>query len=528
MMDSHDQFNRDRLFARLDDESQPWDVVVIGGGATGVGVAVDAATRGYRVALFEQHDFGKGTSSRSTKLVHGGVRYLEQGNVGLVREALHERGRLCQNAPHLVHPLPTIVPLHSQWERIYYGIGLRVYDLLSGRLRLGPSRHLSLAETQAEIPTLETAGLCGGIRYFDGAFDDARLLVNLVQTAIEAGAVCLNYVPVRELVKESGRVVGVVVVDAETGSERRVQGRVVINATGPFSDHTRRLDDPQAEAAIVPSQGIHLVFDRAFMPGDTALVVPKTRDGRIVFAIPWHEHAVVGTTDTPLKEASLEPRPLPAEIEFLLETIAPYWTRKPQPSDIRSIFAGVRPLARSGDSHNTAKLARDHVIRVSTSGLISIMGGKWTTYRKMAEDGVDRAIVVGGLLSKPCRTKTLRIHGAEGTYSQGVLAGYGGDGQAINQLASSRPELAAPLADRLAYNAAQVVWAARHEMARSVEDVLARRVRILFLDAAAALAAAPKVAELLAAELGRDATWRADQLQQFQLVAEHYRYHAGA
>jgi glycerol-3-phosphate dehydrogenase len=523
-MESQNQFSRERLLARLDDTNQLWDVVVIGGGATGVGVAVDAATRGYRVALFEQHDFGKGTSSRSTKLVHGGVRYLEQGNVGLVREALDERGRLCQNAPHLVHPLPTIVPLHSQWERVYYGIGLKVYDLLSGRLRLGPSRHLSLAETQAEIPTLQTAGLCGGIRYFDGAFDDARLLVNLVQTAIEADAVCLNYTPVRELVKDSGRVVGVVAEDAESGQELRIQGRVVVNATGPFSDHMRRLDDPQAEAAIVPSQGIHLVFDRAFMPGDTALVVPKTRDGRVVFAIPWHEHAVVGTTDTLLEDASLEPRPLPSEIEFLLETITPYWTRQPQPADIRSIFAGIRPLARSGDSHNTAKLARNHVIRVSTSGLVSIMGGKWTTYRRMAEDGVDRAIAVGGLLPKPCRTKTLHIHGAEGTYSPGVLAGYGGDGVAIGEIAAARPELAALLAERLPYVGAQVVWAACHEMARSVEDILARRTRALFLDADAALAAAPKVAELLAGELGRDPAWQADQLQQFAAVAEHYRY----
>jgi len=526
-MDSQNTFSRERLLAQIDDESQPWDVVVIGGGATGVGVALDAATRGYRVALFEQHDFGKGTSSRSTKLVHGGVRYLEQGNVGLVREALRERGRLSRNAPHLVHPLPTIVPLHSQWERIYYGLGLKTYDLLSGRLRLGPSRHLSLAETLAEIPTLQTTGLCGGIRYFDGAFDDARLLVNLVQTAIESGAVCLNYTPVRELVKQSGRIAGVVVEDAETGKELRIQARVVVNATGPFSDQTRRLDDPQAKAAIVPSQGIHLVFDRAYMPGDTALVVPKTRDGRIVFAIPWHEHAVVGTTDTLLDKASLEPQPQPSEIEFLLETIAPYWSRKPDPADIRSIFAGIRPLARRGDSRNTAKLARNHVIRVSTSGLVSIMGGKWTTYRKMAEDGVDRAIAVGGLLPKPCRTKMLSIHGAEGTYSQGALAGYGGDGPAIREIATARPELASPLADRLPYIGAQVVWAARQEMARGVEDILARRTRALFLDADAALAAAPRVAELLAGELGRDAAWQAEELQQFQAVAEHYQYHAG-
>ncbi len=497
---------------------------MIGGGATGVGIAVDAATRNYRVALFEQHDFGKGTSSRSTKLAHGGVRYLQQGNVSLVREALHERGRMIKNAPHLVHPLPTIVPLHSRWEGFYYGIGLKIYDLLAGRLGLGRSRHLSLAQTLTEIPTLEPAGICGGVRYLDGAFDDARLLVNLVQTAIGEGAVCVNYAPVRELIKESGRVTGVVAEDAETGREIRVQASVVINATGPFSDSLRRLDDPQTDAAIVPSQGIHLVFDREFMPGDTALIVPKTRDGRVVFAIPWHEHAMVGTTDTPLDEVSLEPRPRPAEIEFLLETIAPYWSRKPAASDIRAVFAGIRPLARSGDSRNTAKLARDHVIRVSSSSLVSIMGGKWTTYRRMAEDCVDRAAEVGGLLATPCRTKTLPIHGAEGESRAGTLAQYGSDGPAIEQLAKSTPAWNQPLAERLPHVGAQVVWAARHELARSVEDVLARRIRALFYDAEAALAAAPKVAELLAAELSRDAAWQAGQLQQFRAVAANYCY----
>jgi glycerol-3-phosphate dehydrogenase len=320
----------------------------------------------------------------------------------------------------------------------------------------------------------------------------------------------------------------VVAEDAETGREIRVKASVVVNATGPFSDSLRRLDDPQADAAIVPSQGIHLVFDRAFMPGDTALIVPKTRDGRVVFAIPWHEHAMVGTTDTPLDEVSLEPRPLPAEIEFLLETIAPYWTRKPVASDIRAVFAGIRPLARSGNSRNTAKLARDHVIRVSSSSLVSIMGGKWTTYRRMAEDCVDRAAEVGGLLATPCRTKTLPIHGAEGEWRQGTLAQYGSDGPAIEQLAKSTPALNEPLAERLPHVGAQVVWAARNELARNVEDVLARRIRALFYDAEAAIAAAPKVAELLAAEFGRDAAWQADQLRQFRAVAEHYCYRSSS
>lgn len=524
-MDDRSQFSRDRQLDRLMGESGIWDLVVIGGGATGVGIAVDAATRNYRVALVERHDFGKGTSSRSTKLAHGGVRYLEQGNVRLVREALHERGRMVENAPHLVHPLPTIVPLHSRRERFYYGVGLKVYDLLSGRLRLGPSRYLTLSETTAEIPTLETRGIVGGIRYYDGAFDDARLLVNLMQTAIEEGATCVNYVNVRELIKDSGRVAGVVAEDAETGRELRIRAKVVINATGPFSDQVRRLDEPQAPAAIVPSQGIHLVFDRSFMPGDAALIVPKTRDGRVIFAIPWHEHTMVGTTDTELKDAPVDPKPLPEEISFLLETIAPYWTRKPQAGDIRAIFAGIRPLARSDDSKSSSKLARDHLIRVSASGLVSILGGKWTTYRRMAEDCVDRAAEVGGLLSTPCRTKTLLIHGGQGKSVAGTLAYYGSDGAAIVALAESRPELNQLLAGRLPHMAAQVVWAARHEMARSVEDVLARRVRALFYDAEAAIAAAPLVAQLMAAELGRDMAWQREQLAAFSSIAGLYRYH---
>jgi glycerol-3-phosphate dehydrogenase len=316
--------------------------------------------------------------------------------------------------------------------------------------------------------------------------------------------------------------VGVVADDVEGGHEIRLRAKVVVNATGPFSDHLRRLDEPQASPAIVPSQGIHLVFDRAFMPGDAALIVPKTRDGRVIFAIPWHEHTMVGTTDTALEEATLDPKPRPEEIEFLLETIAPYWTRKPQREDIRAIFAGIRPLARSGDAKSTSKLARDHVIRVSSSGLISIMGGKWTTYRRMAEDCVDRAIEVGGLLPTPCRTKTLPIHGAEGKPIAGGLAHYGSDGAAIQQLAHEQPEFNESLAKRLPHAASQVVWAARHEMARSVEDVLARRVRALFYDAAAAVEAAPKVAALLAAELGRDEAWQTEQLAQFGKIAESY------
>jgi len=519
------QFSRERQLERLKADRQPWDIVVIGGGATGVGVAVDAATRGYRVALLERHDFGKGTSSRSTKLVHGGVRYLQQGHIHLVREALHERGLLRQNAPHLVYPLPTLVPVRSRWEALFYGLGLKVYDALSGRLSLGASHHLNAAEAVARIPTLATANLRGGILYYDAVFDDARLLTNLVQTAIAHGATCLNYAPVHELKKQSGRVVGVMAEDAERGEVLDLSARVVVNATGPFSDAIGRLDDPQAPPSIAPSQGIHLVFDRKFLPSDTAIVVPKTPDGRVIFSIPWHEHTVVGTTDTPLESVPLEPRPRDEEVAFLLETVAPYLSPAPQAADIRAIFAGIRPLVRRGDPRHTSKLARDHVIHVSASGLVSIMGGKWTTYRRMAEDCVDRAILVGGLTPAECTTRSLRVHGGDADGGTGPLMLYGSDAPAIAQLVAESPALGERLDERLPFLAAQAVWAARQEMARSVEDVLARRTRALFLDAEAALTAAPRVAALLAAELGRDEAWQADQLSNFRAVAENYRWH---
>jgi glycerol-3-phosphate dehydrogenase len=365
--------------------------------------------------------------------------------------------------------------------------------------------------------------LYGGVSYLDGAFDDSRLLVNLVQTAIEHGAVCLNYAPVRELVKESGRVSGVLGEDAETGKPLRASARVVVNATGPFADHVLRLDDPAAQPVIAHSQGIHLVFDREFLPGSSALIVPKTPDGRVIFAIPWHHHAVVGTTDTPRGEAPLEPRALPGEVEFLLETIAPYLSRKPQSADIRSIFAGIRPLVRSAAVRQTSKLGRDHEVRVSASGLISVLGGKWTTYRRMAEDCVDQAARVGGLAPNVCRTKTLPVHGHPGETRFELFAEYGSDAPALQKLVATVPGGNEPLAPRLPYVAGQAVFAARYEMARTVEDVLARRLRALFLDVEAAVLAAPRVAALLAAELGRDENWQHQQLEHFRQVADAYR-----
>jgi glycerol-3-phosphate dehydrogenase len=515
--------NRTRQLEQLEKSDSLWDIAVIGGGATGVGVAVDAAARGYRVVLLEQHDFGKGTSSRSTKLIHGGLRYLKQGRVHLVRQSLRERGLLCQNAPHLVHPLQTIVPLYSAWEGPFYGVGVKVYDRLSGRHSLGRSRWLSRDEALRAIPTLEPSGLRGGVSYFDAAFDDARLLINLVQTCIDLGGVCLNYAPVRELTKQAGHVCGLVVKDVEAGNTLQIAARVVVNATGPFSDQVARLDDPGAAARIAPSQGAHIVLGREFLPGSAALLVPKTRDGRVVFAIPWHDHVLVGTTDAALNNAPLEPQPREAEIDFLLEEVAPYLARKPLRSDVRCVFAGVRPLVRGGHGRQTSQLGRDHIVHVSSTGLVSILGGKWTTYRKMAEDCVDVAIRVGDLMPRPCQTKSLAIHGATGAPIDGALAQYGSDAAAVSQLISAEPAWNQPLAERMPYLAGQVIWAARYEMARTVEDVLARRVRALFVDAEVALAAAPKVAELLASELGRDATWRADQIETFRHLAEAYR-----
>lgn len=516
-------FTREAQIDRLESTTELWDVVIIGGGATGVGAAVDAAARGYRVALLEQCDFGKGTSSRSTKLVHGGLRYLKQGRIRLVRDALLERGLLCKNAPHLVHPLPTIVPLHSRWEAIYYTIGLKVYERLSGRLSLGPSRRLSLNDMRRAIPTLETNGLYGGARYLDGAFDDSRLLVNLVQTAIEHGGVCVNYAPVRELVKQAGRVCGVEAEDLETGKTLRLQARVVVNATGPFSDKILQLDDPSAAPVIAASQGIHLVFDREFLPSEEALIVPKTRDGRVIFAVPWHNHAVIGTTDTPRPDMPLDPKPLPGEVDFILETIAPYLARKPRRADIRSIFAGIRPLVRAADSSNTSKLGRDHEVRISATKLVSVLGGKWTTYRKMAEDCVNHVAELGELKPVECPTKAMPVHGHWSDDRNARFAEYGADAAKLEELIAATPAAANPLAERLTYVAGQATFAVRNEMARTVEDVLARRTRALFLDAEAALTAAPRVAQILAAELQQSNAWQNEQLQKFQAIAEAYR-----
>ncbi len=500
---------------------EPFDLVIVGGGATGVGTAVDAASRGFRVLLVEQSDFGKGTSSRSTKLVHGGVRYLQQGNVALVMEALRERGILLRNAPHLVRDQAFVVPNYAWWEAPFYGIGMKVYDALATRYGFGRSRHLSPEEVLRRIPTLETEGLRGGVLYYDGQFDDARLLVNLVQTAAKQGAKLLNHCPCTGLsFDEAGFVNGVRIRDAESGAETTVRARVVVNATGAWVDGVRRMAEPDAAPMIAPSQGVHVVLDRRFLPGDAAIMVPRTSDGRVMFAIPWHDHVVVGTTDTAIETPELEPRAHEEEIAFLLETAAQYLHEDPTRDDVKAVFTGIRPLVRATEGASTAQLSRDHTIHVGPTGLLTICGGKWTTYRKMAEDCVDHAIQLGGLDERTCITRTLNIHGYHRNASRfGALAGYGSDAPALKAMIRAEPALGEALSDALPVVAAQVVWGVREEMARTLDDMLARRTRALQLDARAALAMAAPVASIMARELGRDAAWEQEELARFEVIA---------
>ncbi len=503
-------------------ERGSFDVIVIGGGATGLGVAVEAAARGYDTLLLEQADLAQGTSSRSTKLIHGGVRYLRQGDISLVLEALHERGLLIRNAPHLVHHLSFVVPLYDWWEGPFYGIGLKVYDMMAGRLGLGPSERLDRDETLARLPTIEPEGLRGGVIYFDGQFDDARLAVTLARTAHGLGAVVLNHVRVTGLLKEGDVVRGVRAVDALGGGELEARAAVVVNATGAWTDAVRRLDDPDAPPLVAASQGVHLVLGRRFQPGDSAIMVPETDDGRVLFAVPWHDRVVVGTTDTPVREAELEPRPMEPEIEFLLSHAARYLTKDPAPSDVLSCFAGLRPLVgKSGG--DTAELSRDHTVLVSPSGLVTITGGKWTTYRRMAEDAVNQAARAGGLESRESRTAELRLHGyTEELDPSDPQSVYGSEIPALRALIAGRPELGELLHPSLPYKAAEVVWAARTELARRVEDVLARRTRSLLLDARASADAAPRVAGLMAEELGRDAAWVESETRAYRELAAGY------
>ncbi len=517
--------NRETLKKKAIKRQEPFDFLIIGGGATGVGAAIDAASRGHSVLLLEGSDFGKGTSSRSTKLVHGGVRYLQKGDIPLVMGALKERGIMRRNAPHLVSDLAFVVPNYTWWEAPFYGIGMKVYDALAGRYGFGRSKLLSSEETVAKIPTIATEGLRGGVEYFDGQFDDARMLVNMAQTAVEQGALLLNYVRVVGLSRNSEDFVdGVEALDQETGETHAFEARVVLNCTGPFADQLRQLDDPQAKPMIAPSTGVHIVLPRDFLPRGTAIMVPHTTDGRVLFAIPWHKCVVVGTTDNPIptEEISLEPKPTLAEVEFILENARRYLEKPPELSDVLSVFSGIRPLAKAGEGDNTAQLSRDHTISISKSGMITMAGGKWTTYRHMAQDLIDMAETLAGLEHRTCRTKDLNIHGYHQHSEQfGDLSFYGSDALGVAALLEddSNAEKVHP---DLALTRGEVRWMARNEMARTVDDVLSRRSRSLLFHARAAREASSKVAGILAEELGKDSEWETQQIENFRSISAHY------
>lgn len=518
--------NRIEQLERLK-QNQVWDIIIIGGGANGLGVAVDASSRGYRTLLLEAVDFAKGTSSRSTKLVHGGVRYLAQGNISLVIEALKERGLMEKNAGHLVKNESFIIPNYNWWGGYFYTLGLKFYDLLSGKLSLGSSKYLSKEKTIELLPSIEPNRLQSGVLYHDGQFDDSRLAINLAQTSIEKGACVLNHFKVIELTKnDKKQITGVIASDQETGEQYTIQGKAVVNATGVFTNAIMKMNDAVYKKYIVPSQGIHLVFDKSFLPGDHALMIPKTSDGRVLFAVPWHDKIVVGTTDTLVKKSDIEPIALEEEIEFVLKTAQRYLTKNPTRADVLSVFAGLRPLAVPDKKGQTTKeVSRSHKIIISKTGLITITGGKWTTYRKIAQDIIDKTIITHQLPQKKCVTEHLPIHGNRKNSAKDFenhLFIYGTDSTAILQLQEKKPELKEKLHPDYNYTLAEVVWAIREEMATTVEDVLARRVRLLFLDARAAIASAEKVARLLAKELSHDENWIQNQLTDFKTVANGF------
>jgi len=513
--------NRKNHLKKVKNKKKPWDIVIIGGGASGLGAAVDAASRGYRTLLLEKSDFAKGTSSRSTKLVHGGVRYLQNGDISLVIEALKERGIMRKNAPHLVQDLSFVIPSYDWWNSPFYGIGLKIYDMMAGNLGLGPSTLLDRQETIDLIPNVKKKGLRGGVIYHDGQFDDARMAISLAQTAENQGASLINYCGVTSLVKEGDMITGVTAKDEFSGEEFSISAKVVINATGVFSDQIIQMDQPGSRKLIVPSQGVHIVLDKSFLNGPHAIMVPHTTDGRVLFAVPWNDYVVVGTTDTLIEQTLEEPIALEEEIAFILENAGAYMTTPPTRADVKSVFSGLRPLAAPEDNGSATKeISRHHKVTVSTSGLVSILGGKWTTYRKMSEDLINTAQSVGGLPERACISHSLPIHGYDYNSDwSNPLHVYGTDIEKIHKLDEAGNE---SLSDQLHLTKNQIFWAVREEMAMTVEDVLARRSRALFLNAETTLALAPKVAKIIAEEAGHDQDWIDQQIKEFNALAQNY------
>ena len=515
--------DREGELAKATDPGTIWDILIIGGGATGLGISLDAVSRGYKTLLVEGADFAKGTSSRSTKLVHGGVRYLAQGDLRLVREASIERGLLCRNAPHLVKNQTFIIPIYNFWDRLKYTAGLKLYDWISGRLTLGASHFISREKTLEALPGIREGGLQGGVLYHDGQFDDSRLAINLVQSILEKGGCAVNYTRVTGLLKDdSGNIAGARIKDMESGKQYRVSAKAVVNATGVFVDDILQMDNGQATKSICVSQGVHLVLDKSFYPSDHALMIPETSDGRVLFAVPWHDKVVLGTTDTPVEEASLEPQALEKEIDFILETASGYLAGKPTRKDVLSVFAGLRPLAapKQGEQ-KTKEISRSHKIIVSPSGLYTILGGKWTTFRKMGEDMVNSIEKKLGWKHRQPQTATMAIHGAEGNINwSDPFYFYGSDARLLK--AGMNGSAGKWISEKLRIHKQQVIWAIEHEMARNVEDVLSRRTRALLLDARESIRIAPEVARIMATAMGKDETWVQHETEAFTKLANRY------
>jgi len=501
--------NRSEQLEALENETA-WDIIVIGGGATGLGTALDASLRGYKTLLIEGHDFAKGTSSRSTKLVHGGVRYLQQGNIKLVREALRERGYLLKNAPHLTSVQTFIVPVFSWWEKMFYGIGLKVYDLLSGKLSLGDTQILSKKETLAHLPSINANKLAGGILYYDGQFDDSHLAIEIAATAINKGATVINYCKATGFIKTNDKITALECIDVLSEKKYSLKTKVVVNATGVFTNAIVQMDDHLQHDLVSPSQGIHLVIDAKFFPGTDAMMIPKTDDGRVLFAVPWHDKVVLGTTDTPIEQISFEPKPLEEEIEFIIKHINRYCTTLITRADINAVYVGLRPLVKQKNKVSSALISREHHLSVSPSGLITITGGKWTTYRKMAADAVNNAAFIGKFNKEKCITANTQIGDEQEKEKR------------MNEILIKDATLKELVNPKYTFTKAQIVYAVKHEMAMGIEDILARRIRLLFLDARLAISVAPMVASIIAPYLQKDKNWEAAEVASFTQLAAQY------
>jgi glycerol-3-phosphate dehydrogenase len=517
--------NREASVLELRKQSEiTWDVLVIGGGATGLGITLDSASRGYKTLLLEQSDFAKGTSSRSTKLVHGGVRYLAQGDLLMVIETLHERGLMLKNAPHLIYDQEFIIPVYTIWDAILYTIGLKFYDLLAGSLSMGKSYFINRENTLTRMPQLVSDGLKGGVVYHDGQFDDSRMAFALAQSGVDNGGLVLNYCRVTGLLKnENRKICGVIAKELVSGNEFNLRANLVINATGVFADDIARMDNPESKPVIKPSQGVHIVVDKSFLQSDSAIMIPKTDDGRVLFAIPWYNKVVIGTTDTPLDTISLEPVAQEKEIYYILTAAGKYLIKPPRREDILSIFAGLRPLAADPDNtHSTKEVSRRHKITLSPSGLLTIIGGKWTTYRRMAEDTIDKGIKSGFLEKRKCVTKTLNLLKFQDKSNTGEYYKYGDQSIEIEKLIREVPGSGMLIDCRLPYNKAEIIWICRNEMPVTLEDVLARRTRALLLNASASSKIAPEVASIMAKELGYDMNWQKKQIESYNKLVENY------